>query len=279
MRVRPHGAFGATLLALLSVTIANSAVAQSSQQSLLPGEGPLPEIEVRARDHSGAAIQYAQVQVWSDTGEKVEDRAVDLSGRFRLKVSTPGAYDVIVRALGFETHAETILALQHSITEFDVWLDADPVAAKSGIDVFLLDFSGAPVPDHRVFIDNRARLTVAGGTTNGAGRVRLLGLPPDVYDVKVWSGGSVLTTARVTVRQDEIARVDLTPYSPDMPLEYCMGCLLSPDPVVVDTSSYVLIPEVPVPEVPQPAVLPQSPHHNRFRQFFSSLGRKLGMSS
>ncbi len=148
----------------------------------------------------------------------------------------------------------------------------------SEIDVLVLDPAGAVIQNARVDVRSNVGHVTITGYTNLSGHFNLTKVEPGDYEVDILARGFAPDTEAVLIREDIIKKLVVS---------LKLGSLMSADPYqgfapevpTEPSSSYALIPEVPVPQVPQPNVLPKSPHHNRFRQFFSSLGRKLGMSS
>jgi hypothetical protein len=271
MKFRRRAILSVGLVALFAATALTFAWGQTS------------ELDVLVLDPSGAAITFAEIVVRDDAGDKIASGSTNGSGGFDLRNVRPGAYEVVARALGFEAHTETVVIPEGTVTKFVVNLAVSPDAPKSGLDVLLTDFSGAVIPNVQILVENQDRIKIVSGTTTMAGGIRFAGLTPGTYVLSTRPPGFKALQDAVTVLPNQMAGVRLTLQvgNPPYPVDHYP---YYPDPPwLVEAEAFSpyalipLIPELKVPKPPRPAPQEQSPHHNRFRRFFSTLGNKLGL--
>jgi hypothetical protein len=266
----------------LSAILSVSLMALFAAMTLTCASGQNSQLDVLVLDPSGAAIQYAEIDVRDAAGYKIACGSTNGSGGFDLRNVGPGACEVVTRALGFEAHTETVVIPENTVTKLVVILAVSPDAVKSGLDVVLTDISGSVIPNVQILVENQEHTKIVTGTTNMAGRIRLAGLTPGTYVLSTRAPGFKALQDSVTVLPNQMLEVRLTlqvgspPYSGG-PYPCCGGLV----GIQTETSSlYALIPLIPEQKVPEsPGLVPQerSSQRNRFRRFFSTLGNKLGL--
>jgi hypothetical protein len=115
-------------------------------------------------------------------------------------------------AVKFRLHAvgvAALLAASICIAQETQTSKTPPQRISSGLDMLVVDPSGAVIPKARVIIKGGEKEQLANGLTDGRGRFSIAQVPPGAYEITVRFAGFKTLTKTVLVQQHQVTELNL----------------------------------------------------------------------
>jgi Carboxypeptidase regulatory-like domain len=128
---------------------------------------------------------------------------------FRLTTDVFGCKALVVRLPFRAIGLAALLAASICVAQETQTSTTQAERISSGLELRVVDPSGAVVPKARVIIKSGEKEQLANGLTDGRGRFSIAQVPPGAYDITVRLAGFKTLTKTVLLQQHQVAELNL----------------------------------------------------------------------
>jgi large repetitive protein len=189
---------------------ANVTAVSGTTQTANIALAPLPS-SISGNVSSGGAVAGATVTLTNNIGVVIDTTTTDGSGDYSFPSATPGAYNVVVTAAGYQSQVKTVITEPNQAYTVDFTLIANPGSISGTIRNAVTPAS--IIAGASVELLNGSGVVLTETTSNGSGQYSFGGLAPGIYQIRAsaLNFGTAIASSTVTAGDPTTTDVFLQP--------------------------------------------------------------------